>query len=132
MNRSKATSLKPLRLAIPFIRPYVSRLVIAFIFLTLASVSLIAMPVAIRYVIDFGFSNTNVNSINKYFTALLVLAIFFALFVKLRYYLVMWMGERVVADIRYSVYKHIIKMSPTFFEVTRTGDSSSSINSYQS
>ena len=122
MDRPKATSLKPLRLAIPFIRPYVLRLVIAFIFLTLASISMLAMPVAIRYVIDFGFSNANVNSINKYFIALLVLAIFFALFASLRYYLVMWIGERVVADIRYSVYKHIIKMSPTFFEVTRTGE----------
>ncbi len=76
MDRPKATSLKPLWLAIPFIRPYVLRLVIAFIFLTLASISMLAMPVAIRYVIDFGFSNANVNSINKYFIALLVLAIF--------------------------------------------------------
>tara|TARA_R110002110_G_scaffold29981_2_gene106395 strand:- start:114256 stop:115941 length:1686 start_codon:yes stop_codon:yes gene_type:complete len=83
---------------------------------------MLAMPVAIRYVIDFGFSSDNVDSINTYFIALLGLAIFFAIFASLRYYLVMWIGERVVADIRSSVYKHVIKMSPTFFEVTRTGE----------
>lgn len=122
IDRPKASSLKPLRLALPFMRPYVSRLFLAFLFLTLASVSMLAMPVAIRYVIDFGFSSDNVDSINTYFIALLALAIFFALFASLRYYLVMWIGERVVADIRSSVYKHVIKMSPTFFEVTRTGE----------
>ena len=122
IDRPKASSLKPLRLALPFMRPYVSRLLLAFLFLTLASVSMLAMPVAIRYVIDFGFSSDNVDSINTYFIALLGLAIVFAVFASLRYYLVMWIGERVVADIRSSVYKHVIKMSPTFFEVTRTGE----------
>jgi len=122
IDRPKATSLKPLRQALPFMRPYIARLFLAFLFLTLASISMLAMPVAIRYVIDFGFSSDNVDSINAYFIALLCLAIVFALFASLRYYLVMWIGERVVADIRSSVYKHVIKMSPTFFEVTRTGE----------
>jgi len=122
IDRPKASSLKPLRSALPFMRPYIGRLGLAFVFLTLASVSMLAMPVAIRYVIDYGFSSENVDSINTYFIALLSLAIFFAIFASLRYYLVMWIGERVVADIRSAVYKHVIKMSPTFYEVTRTGE----------
>lgn len=122
IDRPKASSLKPLKLALPFMRPYLNRLLLAFFFLTLASVSMLAMPVAIRYVIDYGFSSENVGSINTYFLALFFLAIFFAVFASLRYYLVMWIGERVVADIRSAVYKHVIKMSPTFFEVTRTGE----------
>lgn len=122
IDRPKASSLKPLRLALPFMRPYTGRLLFAFVFLTLASVSMLAMPVAIRYVIDYGFSSENVGSINTYFIALLCLAIVFAIFASIRYYLVMWIGERVVADIRTSVYQHVIKMSPTFFEATRTGE----------
>jgi ATP-binding cassette subfamily B protein len=122
IDRPKASSLKPLRMALPFMRPYIARLILAFTFLTLASVSMLAMPVAIRYVIDYGFSSDNLDSINAYFIALLCLAVVFALFASLRYYLVMWIGERVVADIRSTVYKHVIKMSPTFFEVTRTGE----------
>ncbi|MCZ6803435.1 MAG: ABC transporter transmembrane domain-containing protein [Proteobacteria bacterium] len=122
IERPKASSLKPLKLALPFMRPYVGRLILAFIFLTLASITMLAMPVAIRYVIDYGFSSDNVDTINTYFMALFCLAMLFALFGSLRYYLVMWIGERVVADIRATVYRHIIKMSPTFFEVTRTGE----------
>ena len=95
---------------------------LAFLFLTLASITMLAMPVALRYVIDYGFSASNVESINNYFIALFALAVLFALFGSLRYYLVMWIGERVVADIRSAVYRHVIKMSPTFFEVTRTGE----------
>ena len=122
IDRPRASSLKPLKLALPFMRPYLGRLILAFVFLTLASITMLAMPVAIRHVIDYGFSSDNVGTIDTYFMALFCLAILFALFGSLRYYLVMWIGERVVADIRATVYKHIIKMSPTFFEVTRTGE----------
>ncbi len=122
IDRPKASNLKPLRLALPFMRPYITRLLCAFLFLMLASVAMLAMPVAIRYVIDFGFSSDKIDSINTYFMALLGLAVCFAIFASLRYYLVMWIGERVVADIRAAVYKHVIKMSPAFFEVTRTGE----------
>ena len=122
IDRPKASSLKPLKLALPFMRPYLGRLILAFVFLTLASITMLAMPVAIRYVIDYGFSSDSIGDIDTYFMALFCLAILFALFGSLRYYLVMWIGERVVADIRATVYKHIIKMSPTFFEVTRTGE----------
>ncbi len=121
-DRPKAKSLKPLRMAFPFMRPYYGRLMLAFTFLTLASITMLGMPVALRYVIDYGFSATNVDSINFYFIALFLLALLFALFGSLRYYLVMWIGERVVADIRSAVYRHVINMSPTFFEVTRTGE----------
>ena len=121
-DRPKAKSLKPLRMAFPFMRPYYGRLMLAFTFLTLASITMLGMPVALRYVIDYGFSATNVESINFYFIALFSLALLFALFGSLRYYLVMWIGERVVADIRSAVYRHVINMSPTFFEVTRTGE----------
>lgn len=122
IDRPKAKSLKPLRMALPFMRPYFGRLMLAFLFLTLASITMLGMPVALRYVIDYGFSASNLESINTYFFALFALAVLFALFGSLRYYLVMWIGERVVADIRSAVYRHVIKMSPTFFEVTRTGE----------
>ncbi len=122
IDRPKASSLKPLKLVLPFMRPYIGRLLLAFTFLILASITLLSMPVAIRYVIDFGFSSDNVGKINTYFMTLFCLAILYALFGSLRYYLVMWIGERVVADIRATVYRHVIKMSPTFFEVTRTGE----------
>ncbi len=121
-DRPKASSLRPLRRALPFLRPYVVRLFLAFLCLCAASVAALCMPISIRYVIDEGFSGAHTHAIDYYFLALLGLAALYSLFGSCRYYLVMWIGERVVADIRAAVYKHVIKMSPTFFEVTRTGE----------
>ena len=112
--------LRPLRRVAPFLEPYLGRLALAFVCLTAAAASMLAMPVALRYVIDYGFSSG--GNIDRYFAALLCLAAVFAFFASMRYYLVMWIGERVTADIRATVYRHILGMSPTFFEVTRTGE----------
>ena len=121
-DRPKGSSLHPLRRVWPFLRPYTGRLLLAFFCLCAASVAILGMPISIRYVIDKGFSSEHAELINDYFIALLGLAVLYSLFASLRYYLVMWTGERVVADIRSAVYRHVIKMSPTFFEVTRTGE----------
>lgn len=121
-ERPRGRNVQPLKMAVPFVRPYHGRLLLAFACLTIASVAMLGMPVAIRYVVDYGFSQENQDSINLYFMALLGLAFTYGIFASLRYYLVMWIGERVVADIRSAVYRHVIKLSPTFFEVTRTGE----------
>lgn len=121
-DRPKGDSLQPLKYGLPFLAPYKLRIVLALVFLTLASLSMLGMPISIRYVIDYGFSADNVAGIDRYFMALLGLALAFAVFSSLRYYTVMWIGERVIADIRSKVYNHVISMSPTFFEVTRTGE----------
>jgi ATP-binding cassette subfamily B protein len=80
------------------------------------------LPVAIRLVIDEGFSPGGAQGIDRYFLALFALAAVLALFSAARFYLVSWLGERVVADIRNAVYRHVITLSPTFFEVTRSGE----------
>ncbi len=120
--RESKLDLRPLRQALPFLRPYVPRLLLALLCLCIAAAAMLGMPIALRYVIDFGFSGGNGENIDKYFEALLALAAVFAFFAGMRYYLVMWIGERVVADIRNAVYRHVIHLSPTFFEITRTGE----------
>jgi len=114
--------LRPLRRAWPFLRPYTVRIVLALACLLLASAAALAMPVAIRYVIDYGFSGEHVRSINRYFLSLLVLGAAFAVFAGLRHYAVMWIGERFVADLRKRVFSHVILLSPGFFEETRSGE----------
>ena len=56
INRPKGSSIKPLRAIIPFIRPYLGTLFLAIGALLIASGAFLALPVAVRYVIDFGFS----------------------------------------------------------------------------
>ena len=114
--------VQPLSRSLPFLRPYTGRILFAFTCLTIAALAALAMPVSIRLVVDHGFSGENVQSLDIYFIALLILSLIYALSSSLRYYTVMWIGERVVADIRSAVYEHVIKMDPTFFEVTKSGE----------
>ena len=61
-------------------------------------------------------------TINGYFIAFLGVAVLFGVFAALRFYIVTWLGERVVADMREAVYRRVVRMDPQFFEVTRTGE----------
>ena len=121
-DRPKAKSLRPLRTLWPFIKPYYRTLAAALAALLLASAAMLAMPVALRYLIDNGFAAQSVGTVNRYFGWFLLASLVFSLFAALRYYLVTWLGERVVADIRNAVYARVIRMDPAFFEVTRTGE----------
>ena len=121
-ERPKGESLRPLRAIVPFVRPYLGTLCLAMAALVLASAAQLTLPVAIRHLIDAGLLADSAASIDRYFLGLFAVAVAFGLFSALRFYLVTWLGERVVADIRDAVYRHIVRLDPAFFEVTRTGE----------
>ena len=121
-DRPKARSLKPLRALWPYLRPYRGTILLALLALLTASVAMLALPVALRYLIDEGMTTRSSETVNRYFIAFLAAAGAFGVFAALRFYLVTWLGERVVADLRSDVYSRVIRMDPTFFEVTRTGE----------
>ena len=121
-ERPKGKSLKPLQTLWPFIRNYRYTLAAALSALLIASAAMLAMPVALRFLIDKGFIAQDLATVNRYFGWFLVATVAFSLFASLRYYLVTWLGERVVADIRNAVYARVIRMDPAFFEITRTGE----------
>ena len=80
INRPKGSSLAPLRALAPFIRPYLGTLFLALVALFVASGVFLALPVAVRYVIDFGFSAADAATIDRYFFFFLGLALLFGLF----------------------------------------------------
>ena len=121
-DRPKSRSLKPLRALLPFVAPYRGVLVLALGALLVAAAAMLALPVALRYLIDEGMAAGSHDTINRYFIAFLAAAAVFGVFAALRFYLVTWLGERVVADLRSAVYDRVIRMDPSFFEVTRTGE----------
>ena len=121
-DRPKGSSLRPLRALLPYIRPYAGVLGLAIGALLLASAAQLALPVAVRYLIDGGLVADDPANINKYFLGLFAVAMAFGTFAALRFYLVSWLGERVVADLRNAVYRHVVRLDPTFFEVTKTGE----------
>jgi ATP-binding cassette, subfamily B, bacterial len=105
-----------------FVRPHQHTLALAMVVLVIAAAAALVLPVAVRQMIDLGFSRANTEHIDRYFLLLFGVAAVLGLFTAARFYLVSWLGERVVADIRSAVYKHVIGMSPSFFEITRTGE----------
>jgi ATP-binding cassette subfamily B protein len=122
VDRPKAKSLRPLRALVPYLKPYRGVIVAALAALLVASAAMLALPIALKDLIDRGMSEGNAATINRYFLVFLGAAIVFGVFAALRFYIVTWLGERVVADIRDAVYRRVIRMDPTFFEVTRTGE----------
>jgi ATP-binding cassette subfamily B protein len=121
-DRPKSRSLKPLRALWPYLRVYKTTLVLALGALLIASGAMLVLPIAFRNVIDQGMIVQDRATIDLYFVAFLSAAAAFGVFAALRFYLVTWLGERVVADLRADIYRRVIRMDPTFFEVTRTGE----------
>ncbi len=95
---------------------------VALVALLVAAAAALALPRALKNVIDKGFTAASAAAIDRYFLLLLAAAAVFAAFASLRMYLVSWIGERVVADLRSAVYARVIRMDPAFFEVTKTGE----------
>jgi ATP-binding cassette subfamily B protein len=107
---------------LPFLAPHRWLLAGALAALLVAAAAMLALPLALRQLIDHGLAANNIGVINRYFAGFLAAAVVFGVFAALRFYLVTWLGERVVADLREAVYRRIVRMDPTFFEITRTGE----------
>ena len=111
-----------MRALLPFLRPHAGVLAAALAALLIASGAMLVLPLGLRQIIDRGMSAGDAATVNRYFVGFLLAAVVFGVFAALRYYLVTWLGERVVADLRTAVYRRVVRMDPAFFEVTRTGE----------
>ncbi len=121
-GRSRSKNLKILRRLVPFMAPYKGMLALATVFLLVSASASLAIPAAVREMIDHGFSQENAGLIDRYFLLVLVVAVVLGGATAARFYCVTWLGERIVADMRKAIYSHILSQSPAFFEVTRTGE----------
>ena len=121
--------LSPLAALGPFLRPYRLRILAALVALVVAAGAMLTLPMAFRNLIDLGSSAASRGHIDAYFLALFGVALVLAVAVAARFYCVSWLGERVTADLRAAVYDKVIRMSPEFFEVTKTGEVLSRLSS---
>lgn len=119
---TQGRSLTTLRQLGRFLLPYRRRLILALVVLVLAALAALVLPLALRQVIDLGFSRESAANIDLWFALLFAIAVLLGLLTAWRFYLVSWLGERVVTDIRVAVYRHILGMSPEFFETMRSGE----------
>ncbi len=121
MARRRPT-LKALAPLLPLVRRHRVRAGLGLVALTAASAATLTIPLALRRVIDFGFDNGHVGLIAQYFVALIGVVALLAMASAARYYLVMSLGERIVADLRASVFDHLTRLDAAFFDRVRSGE----------
>ena len=121
-------SLKPLSLLRPYVLKYKGIALVAFIALLLSSASTLMLPFAVREMIDRGFTAEKQSLINIYFAGLFAVGALLAFSSATRFFCVSWLGERVVADLRADVFRHLTKLSPAFYEKTHSGEIMSRLN----
>ena len=114
--------LRPLLALAPYVARYRGRAALAFVSLTVAAITTLVVPIAVRRMIDFGFSPEGIALINSYFSVMIAIVAVLAAASASRYYLVMTIGERIVADLRRDVFAHLVSLSPAFFDSARSGE----------
>ncbi|WP_281544254.1 ABC transporter transmembrane domain-containing protein [Grimontia sp. SpTr1] len=105
-----------------YLLPYRSKVIAAVFFLFLGSLSWLALGQAVKLVVDEGFLSGNANELNKLVLVILGITVVSGFATFCRFYLMSWLGERVSADIRMTVYHHLLKLSPSFYAKERTGE----------
>lgn len=105
-----------------FLLPYRRRVMLALLCLLLGSLSWLALGQGVRLLVDEGFVANNSTRLNQITLAILLLCALTSVAVFCRFYLMTWLGERVSADIRNRVYRHMLTLSPQFYSQMRTGE----------
>jgi ATP-binding cassette subfamily B protein len=118
----QSRKLRPLISLIPYITRYRWRALAALLALLTAAITTLVVPVAVRRMIDFGFSRESVSLIDSYFAVMIAIVAVLALASAARFYLVTTLGERIVADLREGVFSHLVSLSLGYFDAAKTGE----------
>lgn len=119
---AKRRNLRPLRKLLPYLAANRGLVAGAVIFLALASLTTLSLPLAVRRVIDLGFDTPDTRFVDTYFAMLVVLAGLLAVASAGRYYFVVTLGERVVASLRKDVFAQVTLLSQDFYDRTMSGE----------
>jgi ATP-binding cassette, subfamily B, bacterial len=119
---ARRSNVQPLASLLPYVKRYRWRVVAALAALILAALTTLVVPIAVRRMIDFGFTARGLALIDNYFLVMIGVGAVLALASALRYYLVTTLGERIVADLRGDVFAHVTSLSAAFFDEARTGE----------
>ena len=114
--------MRPLLALLPYVMRYRLQVAAALVALLVAAAATLVVPLAVRRMIDFGFSAERIGLIDHYFAVMIGVAAVLAVASATRFYLVTIIGERVVADLRKAVFAHLTELSPAFFDTAKTGE----------
>src|SRR5438477_134991 len=117
-----------LALLAPYLRPHRGRVALALLSLLVAAGTVLAFGACLRALIDRGFAQGRPDVLNYALASLLVVAVVLAIASGARFYLVSWLGERVVGNLRRDLFAHVVRLGPAWFEIKRSGDVMSRIS----
>lgn len=121
-SASRRPRLRPLAALWPYVARHRGKLALAAIALVVSALAMLAIPLAVRRVIDMGFGTQDGVLIDRYFAVLVLIGFVLAVASAARFYYVNWLGERVVADLRSDVFRHVTELGPAFFERNHSGE----------
>ncbi|MFP4126166.1 MAG: ABC transporter transmembrane domain-containing protein [Alphaproteobacteria bacterium] len=121
-ERGRSRNLRHLRRLAVYLAPYRRWLAAALVGLVLAAASVLSIGIGLRHLIDGGFATGDPAALDHALYAMMIIILVMAAATFARSYFVTLLGERVVTDLRRDVYDHVVRLSPGFFEVTRTGE----------
>ncbi len=127
-SKASRAPLGALKTVLPYALAYRGRIAAALVALLFASAATLVVPVAVRRMVDFGFSDSNAAFIRVYFLGMLGVVAVLALASGARSYLVTTLGERVVADLRANLFAHLTQLDPGFFDAEKTGEIASRLS----
>src|SRR5215510_7065860 len=113
----------------PYLRTHRGRVALALLSLLVAAGTVLAFGACLRALIDKGFAQGRPDVLNYALASVLVVAAILAVASGSRFYLVSWLGERVVGDLRRDLFAHVVRLGPAWFEIKRSGDVMSRISS---
>ncbi|MET0194652.1 MAG: ABC transporter transmembrane domain-containing protein [Hyphomicrobiaceae bacterium] len=119
---ARTARLRPLLALQPYLLRYPHMLGLAIAALVASAAAMLVVPVAVRRMVDHGFSGGDGAFMDQYFAMLIVIGLALALASATRFYAVNWLGERVVADLRDEVFRHLAGLGPAFYEKTHSGE----------
>ncbi len=121
-EREKGRDLRIFRRILAYLRPYLWAIAGAAVALVVAAVTVLSIGQGLRFLVDRGLGAGDTGVLNQALYVLLAVVTVLAASSYGRFYLVSWIGERVIADLRRAVYGHLVLLSPGFFETARTGE----------
>ncbi len=121
-SKVKTGNIKSLRYLLKYIKPYRYQIFSMMIALVITSSSVLIIGKSLQYVIDLGLNEHNPQMLNKALLYLIFTILVLALATAIRYYLITWVGEKAIADIRRDIYHQILRLSPNFYESNKSGE----------